>query len=295
MQQHPLLAPKLAPSKPCLKWPGGKRRLLTQLLPLLPPGRRLIEPFVGAGSVFLATDYVSYVINDANPDLMAMWAALQSRPREYTQEAASYFVEANRSQESYLSLRARFNAATDAFERAALLPYLNRFGFNGIYRVSLRGVFNVPYGKLAAVPKFPWHEMEAASVKLQRCLLLNGGFRAAIEMAGEDDVVYCDPPYVDDETPSFTQYTAVRFGMAQQQDLVDACEAAARRGATVLISNHDTATTRRLYAGWEIHTVAVRRSVAANAEGRVMANELVARLGVPTGAWAGSADFVDVN
>lgn len=167
MHLHLPLAPKLLPSKPCLKWPGGKRRLLPQLLPLLPPGRRLIEPFVGAGSVFLATDYESYVINDANPDLMAMWAALQGRPREY----------------------------------------------------------------------------------------------------------------VDDETPSFTQYTAARFGMAQQRELVDACWSAASRGVSVLVSNHDTATTRALYDGWEIHTVSVRRSVSADAESRVMTRELVARLG----------------
>jgi DNA adenine methylase len=234
---------------------------------------------VGAGSVFLATDYESYVINDANPDLMAMWAALQGRPREYTQEAASYFVEANRSEEAYLGLRTRFNAATDAFERATLLPYLNRFGFNGLYRVTLKGVFNVSYGKPKSVPRFPWDEIEAASVKLQRCLLLNGGFRATIEMAGEGDVVYCDPPYVDDETPSFTQYTAARFGMAQQRELVDACWSAASRGVSVLVSNHDTATTRALYDGWEIHTVSVRRSVSADAESRVMTRELVARLG----------------
>ncbi len=279
MLSHPALATKLPPSKPCLKWPGGKRRLLPQLLPLLASGRRLIEPFVGAGSVFLATDYESYVINDANPDLMAMWAALQCRPREYTQEAASYFIEANRSEEAYLALRARFNGATDAFERATLLPYLNRFGFNGLYRVTLKSVFNVPYGRPKSVPHFPWDEMEAASVKLQRCMLLSGGFRAAVEMAGEGDVVYCDPPYVDDETPSFTQYTAARFGMEQQRELVEVCRSAARRGAIVLVSNHDTATTRALYASWEIYTVSVRRSVSADAGARGVARELIARLG----------------
>ncbi len=276
MHLHPASAPKLAPSKPCLKWPGGKSRLLPQLLPLLPPGRRLIEPFVGAGSVFLAADYESYVINDANPDLVAMWAALQSRPREYMLHAASYFVEANRSEESYLALRRRYNEETDAFERAALLLYLNRFCFNGVYRVSLKGVFNVPYGKLAALPKFPWDEMEAASRKLKRCLILNGGFRSAVEMAGEGDVVYCDPPYVDDEVPSFTQYTAVRFGMTQQQELVEACEAAVRRGALVLISNHDTPSARKLYSGWRVHEVSVRRSVSAASSSRGTARELVA-------------------
>lgn len=278
MYQHPTPASHNTCSKPVLKWSGGKSRLLKQLLPLLPPGKRLIEPFVGAGSVFLGTDYDSYVINDANADLMAMWAALQARPREYMERASAMFVDENRSLEAYASIRARFNAEVDSFERAVLLPYLNRFGFNGLFRVNSKGVFNVPFGKPKRLPLFPWDAMEAASRKLQRCLVLNGGFKAAVQMAGEGDVVYCDPPYVDDAAPSFTQYTSARFGMAQQRELVHACEAAVERGATVLVSNHDTVTTRALYAGWDIHEVSVRRSVAAKGESRGVARELVASL-----------------
>jgi DNA adenine methylase len=284
MNQHPTSTASSAgtsarQTKPFLKWAGGKVRLLPQLLPLFPPGsKRLIEPFVGAGSVFLATDYDSYVINDANPDLVAMWTALQSRPREFMERAAELFVEQNRYPEAYVSIRAQFNAEVDSFERAVLLPYLNRFGFNGLYRVNSKGEFNVPYGQLKELPYFRWDEMEAASRKLQRCLILNGGFRAAIEMAGEDDVVYCDPPYVDDDEPSFTQYTSARFGIAHQYELVQACEAAVERGATVLISNHDTDTTRALYTGWDIHEVSVRRSLSASAASRGTARELVARL-----------------
>lgn len=234
---------------------------------------------MGAGSVFLATGYDCCVINDANPDLVATWSALQARPREYMERAAELFVDENQSPDAYASIRARFNAEVDSFERAVLLPYLNRFGFNGLFRVNAKGAFNVPYGQPKVLPNFPWNQMEAASRRLERCLILNGGFRAAIEMAEEGDVVYCDPPYVDDSAPSFTQYTSARFGIHQQYELVKACEAAVERGATVLISNHDTATTRALYAGWDIHEVSVRRSVSADAGARGIAGELVACLG----------------
>jgi DNA adenine methylase len=282
MHQHPnsTATASASKSKPYLKWTGGKVRLLPILLPLLPAGsKRLIEPFVGAGSVFLGTDYDSYVINDANPDLVSAWVALQARPRQYIQRAAAIFVEENRSREAYLALRERFNAETDAFERAVLLPYLNRFGFNGLFRVNSKGAFNVPYGQPKVLPRFPWEAMEAASRKLERCTVLNGGFRGAIELAGEGDVVYCDPPYVDDETPSFTQYTAARFGMHQQRELVAVCEQAVHRGATVLISNHDTPSTRELYADWKVVPVSVRRSVSAKVEARGTVGEVVAILG----------------
>jgi len=276
MRPHPVTA--ATASKPFLKWTGGKQRLLTQLLPLLPSRNRLIEPFVGAGSVFLAAEYDSYIINDGNPDLVAMWTALQARPREYISRAAEPFCEANRSKHAYASIRLQFNEQTDSFERAVLLPYLNRFGFNGLWRVNSKGRFNVPYGQPKVVPIFPWDSMEAAARKLERCLVLNGGFRGAIELAGEGDVVYCDPPYVDDAAPSFTQYTATGFGMDEQREVVRACESAVQRGATVLISNHDTPTTRALYAGWRIHEVSVRRSVSAAVSARGTARELVACL-----------------
>lgn len=279
MHKHPPSAHiPVPPSKPFLRWPGGKGRLLPQLLPLLPSGRRLIEPFVGAGSVFLAANYQSYVINDANPDLVAMWVALQAQPGKYMERANSFIVEENRTPQAYVELRKRFNEEVDSFERAALLLYLNKFAFNGIYRVNSRGKFNVPFGDPKKMPRFPWEEIEAASRRLEQCLILNGGFRGAIDLAGEGDVVYCDPPYVSTDRPSFIGYTAAGFGMEQQRDLVAACEEAVSRGAIAVISNHDTATTRELYSGWDIHQVSVRRSVAAEGSARRFAQELVATL-----------------
>lgn len=276
MFRHPQPLP---PTRPFLKWAGGKTRLLPQLLPLLPLRARLVEPFVGAGSVFLAADYDSYLINDANPDLAAVWAALQVRPREFMQAASSLFTGENDNAQAYYRIREEFNATGDRFERAVRLPYLNRFGFNGLYRVNGKGEFNVPYGRRSSLPTFPWDEMAAASVKLQRCLVTSGGYAAAVEASGFGDVLYCDPPYLDSSTgDSFTAYTQARFALQDQVRLVELCRNAVERGATVLISNHDTPQTRELYAGFELHTARVRRSLAGSSDSRVDAAELIAIL-----------------
>ncbi len=271
--------PQFQPVRPFLKWAGGKQRLLPQLLPLLPLRGRLIEPFVGAGSVFLATDYESNLLNDANPDLIAVWVALKERPREFTERSAHYFTPQYHSEEAYKHVRDQFNQSTDRFERAVRFLYLNKFGFNGLFRVNKGGIFNVPYAWHKALPRFPLEELERAAGRLKTCTFLNGGYKAAIEEAGYGDVCYCDPPYAaSSKGASFSAYTQDGFGWEDQRELVKAAEEAAFRGATVLVSNHDTPETRRLYRGWHIHELAVRRSIGSSQSGREMARELVAVL-----------------
>lgn len=283
MHQHPdALSQPLPSSKPFLRWTGGKQRLLHELATRLPGRKRLIEPFVGAGSVFLGLPFERYVINDANADLMAIWAALQTRPQEFIARAAALFTEDNRSTEAYLRLRAQFNGETDRFERAVLLPYLNRHGFNGLFRVNSSGGFNVPYGKLSKLPCFPREEMEAAHLKLQRTTLLSGGFAYAMEQAGVDDVLYCDPPYLDSTNgTSFVGYNSTRFTVTDHERLRDLGLEAAGRGATVVISNHDTPAARELYRGWHLESVSVRRSISASANARGQVQELIATMPWP--------------
>ena len=278
LQPHDSRSAGRRPSSPFLKWAGSKRRLLPQLLPHFPFRGRLIEPFLGAGAVFLAADYDRYLLNDANADLMAVWVSLQSSPRRFVEEASALFVEANRTPGAYLRIRDEFNSSTDRFERAVRLLYLNRFCFNGLFRVNSSGVFNVPYGKPARLPRVPLDELEAASRKLAAATLTVGGYKAALYEAGFGDVVYCDPPYADlsADAASFTAYTAGRFGIRDHLDLASACEAAAERGAVVLVSNHDTPQTRALYRGWELHELTVRRSIAADGDKRGDVSELLA-------------------
>ena len=244
--------------RPVLKWAGGKSRLLPSLLPLLPNDRRVVLPFVGAGSVFLATDYPSYILNDASPELVAFWVALKERPRQFVRDASRLFCDANHSQSRYLELRNDFNASSDPYRQAVLLPYLNKFGFNGLHRVNRKGEFNVPYGKPASLPLFPFDAAAAAAGRLTSATILSGDFATPMDMAGKGDVVYCDPPYLRSATGvSFTAYTARGFGIEDHERLVILGKAAARRGATVLISNHDTPGTRELYRVFELHSFAV--------------------------------------
>jgi DNA adenine methylase len=249
---------------------------------VLPQGHRLIEPFVGSGAVFLAAPYNQYIINDANSDLIALWTALQCRPKECIEQAQAFFVQENLSQAAYLRIRAEFNASSDRFERAVRLPYLNRFGFNGLFRTNRSGGFNVPYGRPASVPGFPWDAMASAAQKLDRTLIMGGGFEAALDLAGVCDVVYCDPPYLDSNAgASFTGYTSKGFTREDHEQLVEAAVKAAGRGAHVLISNHDTPETRELYRGWHIETLEVRRSISAKSASRAAVRELVAVLPAP--------------
>lgn len=229
--------------------------------------------------MFLAAGFERCVINDANADLIAVWEALQTRPHEFIRRSAEFFVEANRCEEAYRRIRAEFNHETDLFERALRLTYLSRAGFNGLYRVNRSGQFNVPYGKPKTISGFPLEQLTAAAARLQTCTVLQGDFAAAVQQAGEGDVLYCDPPYSPTEAgKSFAGYTADGFGPQQHEALVQECVHAVGRGAVALISNHDTPATRALYPGWHIDEFNVRRSIAAHGGDRSSAKELVAVL-----------------
>jgi DNA adenine methylase len=271
---------------PFLKWVGSKRRLLPQLLPLLPAGKRLIEPFVGAGSVFLATDYEQYLLADTNPVLLSLYVELQIDPSPVTKRAQALFVEANRNQAAFNALRARFNdLATPEVERAALFLYLNKFAFNGLFRVNKKGAMNVPYAHHGKLPGFPGAALERFAHKLDLAELHCADFEQTLAQARTGDVVYCDPPYLEsrnaqgEAAASFTTYSAKGFGMAEHAQLASRARQLAAQGIPVVISNHDTPVTRELYAGATLHSVQVHRSMAADTAARGKAAELVAVFG----------------
>lgn len=268
---------------PFLKWAGSKRRLLPQLLVLLPKGQRLIEPFVGAGSVFMATNYPQYLLADTNSVLMPLYGQLQMDPQAMLAASQALFVQSNRTQEAYNTLRARFNnPATSEVERCALFVYLNKFAFNGLFRMNKKGQMNVPYAHHTRLPGFPERAMQGFAQKLGNLdapvELLCAGFEETMAQAKPGDVVYCDPPYLpmDHGRACFTAYGSDGFGLAAHQRLTDLARELAGRGIPVLISNHDSPTTRDLYAGATLHSVHAHRSLAASQSARGTVAELVA-------------------
>ncbi|EGA64094.1 Dam family site-specific DNA-(adenine-N6)-methyltransferase [Vibrio brasiliensis] len=260
-----------------LKWAGGKYGLVEDIQRHLPEARKLVEPFVGAGSVFLNTDYEQYLLADINPDLINLYNLLKSNPQEYISEAKRWFCAENNRKEAYLDIRQQFNATDDVMYRSLAFLYMNRFGFNGLCRYNKKGGFNVPFGSYKK-PYFPEAELEFFAEKAKKATFVCEGYHETFKRARKGSVVYCDPPYAPlSNTANFTSYAGNGFSLDDQAALADVAErAAVERGIPVLISNHDTTLTRRLYHGAELNVVKVKRTISRNGAGRNKVDELLA-------------------
>ncbi len=269
--------------RPFLKWAGGKYSLLPDLDRLIPAGKRLVEPFVGGGSVFLNSEKHEYfLLADVNADLINLYQMLEVDHIRVCSLARMLFERAN-SEKAYKELRDEFNnQRMGAPERAAAFLFLNRHCFNGLIRYNRDGFFNVGWGKYEA-PYFPEIEIKAFKQKSHKCVFLNAGYRRTLALAGEGDVVYCDPPYEPlPGTAGFTNYAAGGFSWADQISLAESCVAAHQRGAKVLISNSTAPRVIELYEqhGFTLHHVRGRRAISSKGSARETAKDIVATLGV---------------
>ncbi|WP_431642821.1 Dam family site-specific DNA-(adenine-N6)-methyltransferase [Enterobacter mori] len=269
--------------RPFLKWAGGKYSLLPELDRLIPAGKRLIEPFVGGGSVFLNSEkHETFLLADVNADLINLYQMLEVDHIRVCSLARMLFEHAN-SEVAYKELRDEFNnQRMGAPERAAAFLFLNRHCFNGLIRYNRDGFFNVGWGKYEA-PYFPEIEIKAFKQKSHKCVFLNAGYRRTLALAGEGDVVYCDPPYEPlPGTAGFTNYAAGGFSWADQISLAESCVAAHQRGAKVLISNSTAPRVIELYEqhGFTLHHVDARRAISSKGSTRETAKDIVATLGV---------------
>ncbi|KXI29193.1 Dam family site-specific DNA-(adenine-N6)-methyltransferase [Paraglaciecola hydrolytica] len=260
-----------------LKWAGGKYSLIDAISAKLPDAKKLIEPFVGAGSVFLNTDYSQYLLNDINPDLINLYKILQVNPAAYIADSASLFVPANNNADCYYTLRQKFNLSSDTYERAVIFLYLNRFGYNGLCRYNQKGIFNVPFGKYLA-PYFPHKELEYFAQKAQCATFTCLPFEKVFARARAGSVIYCDPPYAPiSKTAFFNSYATNGFSLENQSTLASlANKAAYQRNIPVLISNHDTELTRELYKNAMLTELQVSRFISQKGDARKKVGELLA-------------------
>lgn len=260
-----------------LKWAGGKFGLVEDIQRHLPEAEELVEPFVGAGSIFLNTDFEHYVLADINPDLINLYDLLKNEPERYITEAKRWFTPEYNRKEAYLDVRKTFNESDDTFYRSLAFLYMNRFGFNGLCRYNKKGGFNVPFGSYKK-PYFPENELVFFAEKAKRATFVCTGYEESFALAKANSVVYCDPPYAPlSNTANFTSYAGNGFTLDDQAKLAVIAERTAfDRGIPVLISNHDTMLTRRLYTGAQLNVVKVKRTISRNGAGRNKVDELLA-------------------
>lgn len=269
--------------RPFLKWPGGKYAQLDQIIPFIGSGKRLIEPFVGAGSVFLnAPGFDRYIGGDTSADLISLYHALQQNPGALVDKAKAMFEGFN-SRDGYADVREKFNRMHyTPLERAAAFLYLNRHAFNGLMRYNLQGAFNTSYGKYKA-PYFPADEMEAFSKISPSCEFHCQSFVDTIRQAGNGDVLFCDPPYMPlPGKDGFTQYTGTVFKDEHQWQLLNEMVAAHQRGARVVATNSGNEQLIETYrkAGFNVRDLFARRSMSCKGDSREIAIDIVATLGI---------------
>lgn len=271
---------KIIKTKPFLKWAGGKFKIIDTIKESLPYGKRLVEPFVGSGSVFLNTEYNEYLLNDANKDIINLYKTLKEDGKDFIDFSKSIFIEKN-SEETFYENRKLFNETKDIVLKSALFIYLNRHCFNGLCRYNKSGKFNVPYGRYKNI-NFPENELYHFHEKLKRATLTSNDFQETIKETIVGDIVYCDPPYSPlTQNTNFSDYTSCGFGEEQHKILANLLKELRDRNIYSVISNHKTEFTLDLYSlSNNIKTFEVRRFIASKAKNRKKVTELLASYGV---------------
>lgn len=267
--------------RPFLKWAGGKGRLIQQYQVFFPREgsyNKYFEPFLGGGTVFFNLAPREAVLSDLNSDLINCYKVIKKNVEDLLL-AVGEFQKAH-SEKFYYKLRDRYNNPGELSDvgRAAALLYLNKAGFNGIYRVNNQGKFNVPFGWLKKLPAFDLENLRAVSGRLRHTKLLNQSFESILNHARKGDFIYFDPPYYPvNETSNFTKYTKLVFLEKEQEKLAEIFRSLDQRGCLVMLSNSDTDFIHKIYSGYDRVTVSVRRSVGAKTATRGAVNELVIR------------------
>jgi DNA adenine methylase len=262
----PLLPPR-AGCTPPLKWVGSKRWLVPLLAPavyerLAVTRGRYIEPFLGGGAIALDLGLPGMLLADNCKPLIVTYQAMRKSPAAVAW-ALKALVDKGTDKESYLRVRA--NETNSPVLTAARFLYLNRFGFNGLYRENSKGKFNVPHGGDRSSASIPDGEaLEVVAQALKGADLRVADFRDTIATAQKGDVVYADSPYYE----TFNGYTAGGFTEDDHTALANALRAAHGRGAAVIASNSDHERVRELYDWAFVTPVHERHAVGATAERR---------------------------
>lgn len=259
---------------PFLKWAGGKRWLANSCRNLFPEitGRH-IEPFAGSAAMFFALQTDSAIIADINDKLIETYIVIRDDVDKFIRHFR-WFAR-NHSEEFYYKTRQQqFRSAT---KRAAQFVYLNRVCFNGIYRENLKGEFNVPLGSKTSVT-LGTDDFRAVSALLQRAELLTSDFEYVVDMAGEGDLLYVDPPYTTKHNYNgFVKYNQNIFSWEDQARLASSVKRAHHRGAQIIVSNADHTDVRALYADqFSIRSIERINVIASKSRYRGTTTEMVA-------------------
>ena len=264
---------------PIVKWVGGKRQLMFELLKNMPENyNRYFEPFIGGGALFFELQPENAYISDMNEELINLYQVVRDNVDELITDLQKHDI----SKEYFMEIRNIDRTEEyknwSNVKKASRFIYLNRTCFNGMYRVNSKGEFNVPFGHYKNPRILDENNLINCSNLLQRTEIKHADFSEILKKVKKGDFVYFDPPYVPlSETSSFTSYTKDGFDIDMQFKLRDVCDELDSMGVKFLLSNSDTKLVNELYENYNIKKVFASRQINANADGRGKITEVLVR------------------
>lgn len=255
------------PTKPILKWAGGKTQMLGDLLPKVPSSYgRYIEPFFGGGAMFFALQPEQAIIADSNPELINLYRQVANHVDDVICQLKKY----ENTQEMFYAVRGQDWTMLPEAEAAARTIFLNKTCFNGLYRVNKKGQFNVPFGKYKN-PKICDEEgLKAASAALKKAEIVCGDYLLVLEhYAQPGDFVFLDPPYLPiSEYSDFKRYTKEQFYEEDHVELAKMVKTLHERGCHVILTNSNHPLVHELYAPFTIDVIQTKRHISCNGSTR---------------------------
>ena len=265
---------------PFVKWAGGKRQLLPELIKRVPKFTTYCEPFVGGGALFFYLQPKKAIINDFNKDLINTYITIQNDVESLIQHLSTY----KNDSESYYKIRELDRTPLfhrmSATEKASRLIYLNKTCYNGLFRVNSMGEFNSPFGSYKSPNIVNEPTLRAIHNYFQNAdvTFLSGDFEAAVKGLKKGTFVYFDPPYDPVSASSnFTGYTNLGFGKQEQRRLKEVCDELNAKGIKFLLSNSATDFILDLYKEYNIEKISAKRVINSNANNRGNVDEVLIR------------------
>lgn len=257
-------------AKPFLKWVGGKRSILSELQARMPEHYGTYrEPFVGGGALFFAVQPTKAYLSDINFNLMLTYQVVRDDVEKLIENLKVH--TRNHTKDYYLSARIRLSKEKEPVKIAALLIYLNKTCYNGLYRVNKAGEFNVPIGSYENPSLFEEEVLRNDSEILKGTTLTHHPFLQVPIV--REDFYYLDPPY----HKTYDGYNGNGFDDKEHRRLATLCREINKAHGYFMLSNSDTPFVRSLYTGFHIDQIEAARSVSCKAHQRCKENELLIR------------------
>ncbi len=265
---------------PVVKWVGGKRQLLDEIIPLLPKRiTNYCEPFLGGGAVLFSLQPSKAIVNDLNEDLITVYEVIRDdveklieslRKHQNTSEYFYTIRDLDRNKETYNLM--------SKIEKASRLIYLNKTCYNGLFRVNSLGEFNSPFGHYKNPNIVNEPVLRAVSKYFNNCEIsfYSEDFEQILSKVAKHSFVYLDPPYDPvSDTANFTGYNKCGFDRKEQIRLKKCCDELTRRGVKFMLSNSATDFIKDLYKDYNITVVKAKRAINSNASKRGEIEEVI--------------------